>query len=116
MLMTHILAELYDCLPLIEDEVELASAARTAAQAVGATVVGQCETRYTPHGLTVAVFLAESHVVLTTWPEYRLVLVDVLLCNPDMDYRAVVVRIKARICPAGNMVIHEVMRKIAPRP
>jgi hypothetical protein len=39
MLMTQVLAELYDCLPAIEDPVVLATAARTAAQSVGATIV-----------------------------------------------------------------------------
>ena len=42
---------------------------------MGATVVGESTVRYVPHGLTIAVFLAESHIVLTTWPEHRLLLI-----------------------------------------
>ena len=113
MLMTHVLAELYDCLDVIEDENALAAAARTAAESVGATVIGEYEVRYVPHGLTVALFLAESHIVLTTWPEYRLTLLDVLLCNPTMDYNSVVAGIKKRICPDGTMIEHKVSRRIA---
>lgn len=116
MMMTHLLAELYDCLPSIEDEGVLAAAARAAAEEVGATVIGNYEVRYVPHGLTVAVFLAESHIVLTTWPEYRLTLLDVLLCNPDMDHSRVAARIKREICPHGRMVVHDVPRKIAEAP
>lgn len=115
MLITHTLAELYGCVPEIEDEAVLAAAARAAVQAVGATIIGEYEVRYVPHGLTVALFLAESHIVLTTWPEYRLVLLDVLLCNPTMDFNRVVAEIKQRICPTGDMILHEVPRKVAER-
>jgi len=116
MLMTHALAELYGCLPAIEDPAKLAAAAKAAVRAAGATVVGEYEVRYVPHGITVAVFLAESHIVLTTWPEYRLVLLDVMLCNPAMDHRAVVAGVKQRICPDGQAVVHEVPRKVAAAP
>ena len=64
-------------------------------------------------GLTIAIFLGESHIVLTTWPEYHLLLVDILLCNPDMDPREVAEQIKAQICPLGQMVVHETPRRIA---
>ena len=79
MLMTHILAEIYQCPDVIHDGIALAEAAKTAAQSVGATIVGEYEVRYVPHGLTIAIFLGEFHIVLTTWPEFRLLLVDILL-------------------------------------
>ena len=113
MLMTHILAELYDCPEVIHDATALAEAAKRAAQSVGATIVGEYEVRYVPHGLTIAIFLGESHIVLTTWPEFCLLLVDILLCNPEMDPRKVVEEIKAQICPEGKMVVHETPRRIA---
>ena len=113
MLMTHILAELYECPEIIHDAKALAEAAKSAAQLVGATIVGEYEIRYVPHGLTIAIFLGKSHIVLTTWPEFRLLLVDILLCNPEMDPRKVVEQIKAQICPAGPMVVHETPRRIA---
>ncbi len=116
MMMTHALAELYGCLPAIEDAAKLAAAAKAAVEAVGATIVGEYEVRYVPHGLTVAVFLGESHIVLTTWPEYRLVLLDVMLCNPVMDYKAVVALVKEQICPGGRIVFHEVPRKVGAQP
>jgi S-adenosylmethionine decarboxylase len=116
MLITHVLAELYDCGGMIEDPVALATAAKAAARSAGATVVGEYEVRYVPHGLTVAVFLAESHIVLTTWPEYRLTLLDVLLCNATMDYELVVASIKDEICPDGQIVTHAVPRNVAKSP
>ncbi|MBI5129542.1 MAG: S-adenosylmethionine decarboxylase [Rhodopseudomonas palustris] len=116
MLMTHALAEMYDCLPLIEDEAALVAAARAAVQSVGATIIGSYEVRYVPHGLTIALFLAESHIVLTTWPEYRLLLLDVLLCNPEMDFNRVLAEVKRSVCPDGEMIVHHVPRKIAAKP
>ena len=113
MLMTHVLAELYECPDIIHDAKALAEAAKAAAQSVGATIVGEYEVRYVPHGLTIAVFLGESHIVLTTWPEFGLLLVDILLCNPEMDPRKVVGEIKQQICPGGKMVVHETPRRIA---
>jgi S-adenosylmethionine decarboxylase len=113
MLMIQVLADIYDCPDLINDAELLAEAAKTAARAVGATIVGEYEVRYVPHGLTIAVFLGESHIVLTTWPEYRLLLVDILLCNPEMDPQKVIALIKQAVSPEGKMILHEVPRRVA---
>jgi S-adenosylmethionine decarboxylase len=112
MMMTQVLVDFYRCDPIMNDPAALAAVAKTAAESVGATIVGEYEMRYTPHGSTVAVFLAESHIVLTTWPEYRLTLVDILLCNPQMDHAAVAATLRRHICPDGEMKVHEVRRRI----
>jgi S-adenosylmethionine decarboxylase len=116
MLMTQVLADAYHCEASIEDGEALMAAALAAAAAVGATIVGETTVKYVPHGLTVAVFLAESHVVLTTWPEHRLLLIDTLLCNPDMDPDVAIDEIVRRLCPAGEVVRHRVRRHIADGP
>jgi S-adenosylmethionine decarboxylase len=116
MLMTQVLADAYHCEASIEHSDALMAAAVAAAAAVGATVIGEATVRYVPHGLTVAVFLAESHVVLTTWPEYKLLLIDTLLCNPDMDPDMAIDEIVRRLCPAGEVVRHRVRRHISDRP
>ena len=116
MLMTQVLADAYHCEASIEDGEALMAAALAAAAAVGATIVGETTVKYVPHGLTVAVFLAESHVVLTTWPEHRLLLIDTLLCNPEMDPDVAIDEIVRRLCPAGEVVRHRVRRHIADGP
>ena len=116
MLISQVLAELYDCTPLIGDEHKLIEVAKASARSVGATVVGEYAVSYVPHGFTVSVFLAESHIVLTTWPEFRLVLVDVLLCNASMNPHLVLDKIKESLCPSGVAVVHEVPRKIHSEP
>ena len=92
MLMTQVLADAYHCEASIEDGEALMAAALAAAAAVGATVIGETTIRYVPHGLTVAVFLAESHLVLT---------VD---------------EIVRRLCPAGEVVRQRIPRHIADWP
>ena len=116
MLMSQLLADAYGCEASIESSDALMAAALAGAAAVGAQVVGEATVQYVPHGLTVAVFLAESHLVLTTWPEHRLLLIDVLLCNPEMDADRVVDEIAARLCPAGEVVRHRITRSISDRP
>ena len=105
MLMTQVLADAYRCEAGIEDADALMAAAIAGAAAVGATVVGESTVRYVPHGLTIAVFLAESHIVLTTWPEHRL-----------LDADIAVDEIVRRLCPAGEVVRQRIPRRIADGP
>ena len=70
--------------PLNDLEV-IQDAMMRAAHAVGAEVVGKAECRYVPHGVTAVLFLAESHILVSTWPEHNTALLDVLLCNDAMD-------------------------------
>ena len=113
MLMTHILAELYDCPDIINDAEALAEAAKTAARSVGATIVGEYEVRYVPHGLTIAVFLGESphrsdDMAGVSFAARRYPSVQSGYgsaggrgANPE------------QICPEGQMIVHEVPRRIA---
>lgn len=116
MLLTQSVAELYHCGPEIGRTEALVAAAEAAALAVGAIILDRTVVTYVPHGATVALFLAESHLVLTTWPEHALLLVDVLLCNPEMSHQAVIDEIAARLCPDGEKVIHHIPRYIGARP
>ena len=112
----QMLAEFYRCGREIEDERLLMAAAEAAAARIGATVISRSAVTYQPHGATVGVFLAESHIILTTWPEFRLLLVDSLLCNLEMSQHAVLDEIGARLCPEGKVVTHEVTRFLSPEP
>jgi S-adenosylmethionine decarboxylase len=113
MLMTQVMADAYRCSLLIEDAEELVGAGKQAIAAVGATVIGETTIRYVPHGLTVGLFLAESHLVLTTWPEFKLLCIDTLLCNPVMDADVVIDVLVKKLCPDGNVVRHRISRHIA---
>ena len=85
----HLLVDAYDCSDTLDDAGRIRDAMHAAAEKVGATIVDQAECRYVPHGLTAVLFLAESHILVSTWPEHRTALIDVLLCNAQMDAEAV---------------------------
>lgn len=81
----ELLVDARDCAGPLDDAVALEAALHAAADAVGAQVRGRCVVQFVPHGVTAVLVLAESHVLVSTWPEHRLALVDILLCNPSMD-------------------------------
>lgn len=81
----ELLVDAQGCTGPLDDPDALEAALRDAAAAVGADVRGQCVVRFVPHGVTAVLVLAESHVLVSTWPEYGLALVDILLCSADMD-------------------------------
>ena len=81
----HLLVDAFDCAGPLDDLEQLRAAMHAGAERVGATIVGQAECRYVPHGVTAVLFLAESHILVSTWPEHKTALIDVLLCNSEMD-------------------------------
>ena len=81
----HLLVDALECAGPLDDAGAIQSAMKTAAESVGAEVVGQAEYRYVPHGVTAVLFLAESHILVSTWPEHNTALFDILLCNESMD-------------------------------
>ena len=85
----HLLVDALECSGPLNDAAAIQSAMRIAAESVGAEIVGQAEVRYVPHGVTAVLFLAESHILVSTWPEHKTALLDILLCNETMDPNAV---------------------------
>lgn len=67
----------------------LSSAARRAAADSGLTLVAEATFAYVPHGLSVALLLAQSHLVISTWPEHRTATVDLAVCADQQAAQAV---------------------------
>ena len=63
---------------------------RKAAESAGAKVIEIHCTTYTIHGFTTVALLAESHIILTTWPELDYASINIYLCNPEMDHTIVI--------------------------
>jgi len=84
----HLLVDALNCGGPLNDLNFIKEAMTRAAEAVGATVVGEAECRYVPHGITAVLFLAESHILVSTWPEHRTALFDIMLCNTGMEIDA----------------------------
>ncbi len=103
----------YACQADLDDADGIEQALRRGADAVGATVLGQSCTRYQPIGATVFLPLAESHLMVSTWPEHRFAIVSILLCNPEMDIALVLDEVLKQLKPERART-HRVPHEIAP--
>ncbi|GAA1992641.1 S-adenosylmethionine decarboxylase [Amycolatopsis minnesotensis] len=64
---------------------ELLNAMRAAVAQLGCTVLGELPVVFQPHGATCVLVLAESHLTVSTWPEYQLAHVDLFTCRADTE-------------------------------
>jgi S-adenosylmethionine decarboxylase len=76
------------CSGTLSDAPGLSAACATAARAAGLRVVADAGHAFVPHGATVILVLAQSHLVVSTWPEHRLALVDLATCGPEDSAQA----------------------------
>lgn len=76
--------ELYGCDPGVLDDLEhVQQTLLRAADLVSASVIQVVSHKFQPHGVTVVVAIAESHLSIHTWPEYGYAAVDVFTCRPE---------------------------------
>lgn len=82
----HILAEYLECeCTYLDSEQEIREVMLEAASASGATIVGNIFHHFSPQGVTGVVVIAESHLAIHTWPEYRYASVDLFTCGSHLD-------------------------------
>lgn len=101
------------CRGPLDDPDAIAAMLRAAARRVGATVRDESRAVFVPHGVTAIAILAESHLLVSTWPEHGLALVDVLLCNDRMDPEDALAVI-AEVLRPETLVRRSVERVIGP--
>lgn len=63
----------------------LLDAMHLAVQRLGCTVHAVVPVTFVPHGTTAVIVLGESHLIVSTWPEYRTAHVDLFTCRADCD-------------------------------
>jgi S-adenosylmethionine decarboxylase len=81
---------------VLTDANELNAALRAAADAGGATVVGEAFYAFPNGAVTGVLLLAQSHLSIHTWPELRLANIDLLTCG-DIDGGVVLETIRGRL-------------------
>lgn len=89
------------CAGTLSDTAALAAACTAAARAAGLQVVAEASHGFVPHGTTVALVLAQSHLVLSTWPEHGLALVDLATCGPEEGAQALWEELRAVLKPSA---------------
>ncbi len=91
----HLIFDLSDCNPNILMDSELSySLFAQAVRESGLTVVDEGFYKFSPHGFTCFLLLAESHASLHAWPEYGYCAIDLFTCAIGKDMMPLIQRIK----------------------
>ena len=78
----HLLIELFDCDSHAINNLEAVKGALVeAAKRAHATIVDVVFHEFNPFGISGVVVIAESHLAIHTWPEYRYAAVDIFSCG-----------------------------------
>lgn len=86
----HLLVEFTGCDAAVLADLDRVTAAMLeAARASGATIVTHSFHHFSPHGVSGAVIIAESHLAIHTWPEHGFAAVDYFSCGAVETARAV---------------------------
>lgn len=81
----HLLLELFDCdTDAIRNIQKVKDVLVEAAKRAHATIVDVVFHQFNPFGISGVVVIAESHLSIHTWPEYRYAAVDIFSCGENM--------------------------------
>lgn len=80
----QLIADLYDCSQVIDDEKAIREAAHKAIAYVGAQIVEECIHKFEPIGVTYFAVISTSHFSIHTWPEYGYAAVDIFSCHDEV--------------------------------
>jgi S-adenosylmethionine decarboxylase proenzyme len=106
----HLLVEFYNCDAAVLDDVDrVESIMNQAAVACGATIVQSTFHRFEPYGVSGVVVIAESHLAVHTWPEYRFASVDLYTCGDSCDPMIAYTVLKSKL-KAGSADIQKINR------
>jgi S-adenosylmethionine decarboxylase len=79
---THLLAEFYGCnRDVLNDEKKISEIMTCAALVSGSTVIRPFFHKFSPHGVSGVIIIAESHIAVHTWPEYGFAALDIFSCS-----------------------------------
>ena len=82
----HVLLELRECNPELLDDLDyIRGALIDTANELGAHVVGESFHQFSPQGVTGILSIAESHISIHTWPEYRYAAADIFTCGSSFQ-------------------------------
>ena len=91
----HFIFDLSDCnREILMDSEYSYSLFAQAIRASGLTVVDEGFYKFSPHGFTCFLLLAESHASLHAWPEYGYCAIDLFTCAIGKDMTPLLLRIK----------------------
>ncbi|MEF9426431.1 MAG: adenosylmethionine decarboxylase [Candidatus Mariimomonas ferrooxydans] len=78
----HLLIELKECnAKTLSNLKEVKAVLISAAEAAEATIVKVAFHKFSPFGISGMVIIAESHLSIHTWPEYKYAAIDIFTCG-----------------------------------
>jgi len=109
------LVELHGCDPEALKSIDLIRETMvSAAKVANATIVGVSFHEFSPFGVSGVVVIAESHLSIHTWPEYRYAAVDIFTCGdqlrPETAAEYITIKLKCK-----NPSLMEVRRGLMAR-
>ncbi len=82
----HILVEYYQCnADILNNQNLVENYMVEAAKSTGSTVVNSSFHKFSPHGVSGVVVIAEAHLAIHTWPEYNYAAVDLFTCGNTVN-------------------------------
>ena len=103
----HLVLELWGCSNLNSPEI-VEQALRDIVAAVDVTLLDLKIYPFEPMGVTGAAMLAESHIMIHTWPEHGYAAIDVFTCGKERDFEGAIEAVREHFTPervqAMNMV------------
>jgi S-adenosylmethionine decarboxylase len=82
----HFLAEFYNCSSeTLNDEKKISDIMTGAVLVSGATIIQPFFHKFSPHGISGIIIIAESHLAIHTWPEFGFAALDIFSCS-DFNY------------------------------
>ena len=106
----HFIFDLSDCNHEILMDGELSySLFAQAVRESGLTVVDEGFYKFSPHGFTCFLLLAESHASLHAWPEYGYCAIDLFTCAIGKDMMPLIQHIKETL-GADNFTLRKIDR------
>jgi S-adenosylmethionine decarboxylase proenzyme len=112
----HFIFDLSDCNHEILMDGELSySLFAQAIRASGLTVVDEGFYKFSPHGFTCFLLLAESHASLHAWPEYGYCAIDLFTCAIGKDMMPLLLRLK-EVFGADDFALRKLDREAGVHP
>jgi S-adenosylmethionine decarboxylase proenzyme len=91
----HFICDLSNCdRELLFDSESSRDLFSAAVRESGLTVIDEGFYRFSPHGFTCFLLLAESHASLHAWPEHGYCAIDLFTCSLDLDITPLIRRLQ----------------------
>ncbi|HPS28419.1 MAG TPA: adenosylmethionine decarboxylase [Candidatus Paceibacterota bacterium] len=97
---THFLMDFWGVdAELLDDKKRILAILVTAAEKTHSQILGFKAHKFSPHGLTAVLLLAESHLSIHTYPEHNFAALDVYTCGSHTTPEKGVMYLKASLKP-----------------